>query len=63
MIDRFYVKHLEGEMNIEAIQSKRRRKLPTKQAAESAQKDSADMTSTEKDGQAADSKMPAANGH
>lgn len=30
MIDRFYVKHLEGEMNIEAIQSKRRRKKQLK---------------------------------
>ena len=30
MIDRFYVRHLEGEMNIEAIQSKRRRKKALK---------------------------------
>ena len=30
MIDRFYVRHLEGEMNIEAIQSKRSRRKVTK---------------------------------
>ena len=30
MIDRFYVKHLEGEMNIEAIQSKRKKRKMTK---------------------------------
>jgi hypothetical protein len=34
MIDRFYVKHLEGEMNIAAIQSKRRKKNFTKAVEE-----------------------------
>lgn len=34
MIDRFYVKHLEGEMNIEAIQSKRRKKNFTRAVEE-----------------------------
>ena len=28
MIDRFYASHLEGEMNIAAIQSRKRRKKP-----------------------------------
>ena len=34
MIDRFYVRHLEGEMNIEAIQSRRGRKNFTKAVEE-----------------------------
>ena len=34
MIDRFYVRHLEGEMNIEAIQSRRRKKNFTKAVEE-----------------------------
>lgn len=34
MIDRFYVRHLEGEMNIVAIQSKRRKKNFTKAVEE-----------------------------
>lgn len=33
MIDRFYAKYLEGEMNVEAIQSKRRRKNMLKRKA------------------------------
>lgn len=37
MIDRFYVRHLEGEMNIEAIQSKRRRKNFTNAVEETTQ--------------------------
>ena len=55
MIDRFYVKYLEGEMNIEAIQSKRRKKKLLKAAAPT--------ESAEKLDGGVEMEMPAANGH